>query len=138
MKLDHIGFITQDIKLFEKFWVDILGFKNVWESELSVELCEVLFGISTKAICRKYEKDGMRFEIHYVDNVHRQLTPFFRLGINHVCFEVENRKKWLEEHPKIPDVRIYHNPKGWDNIFLKDYEGNWIELRENLKKGGIK
>lgn len=130
MKLDHVGYVTNDPELFESFWVKIIGFKKVWESELTDDLADTLFN-TEGAKCLRYKKEEMTLEVH----VPKQLTddcgqPFFKSGINHICLFVEDREAFLKQYPFT--IHRYHNPGGWDNIFIRDFENNWIELRTKL------
>lgn len=131
--LDHVGWITNNPELFEKFWVDIIGFKKVYESKLSIELSQCLFNIPSEASCRKYQLGDMFIEIHVFDlPSERKELLFNRFGINHICWHLENRQAFLKEHNL--KAKIYNNPNNYQNIFIQDFEGNWIELRETFKK----
>jgi catechol 2,3-dioxygenase-like lactoylglutathione lyase family enzyme len=131
MKIDHVGWVTNDIQKFEGFWVKILGFKKIWESNLSPTMTQVLYGLNYGAKCARYQKGEMVVECHvFAQPVRVHKLPFARFGLNHICLHVESRKKFLKQYPF--KTRIYHNPKGWDNVFIRDFEGNWIELKEKL------
>lgn len=133
ISLQHVGWVTNNLELFEKFWVDILGFKRVWESRLPVELTQKLFGLSYGAICRRYELENITIEVHKFDEfIEEKKSPFNQFGINHICLLVENRIEFLKKYNF--DSYIYNNPAGHQNIFIRDMEKNWIELRENLGK----
>lgn len=140
IKIDHVGWVTNDIEKFESFWVDILGFKNIWESRLSPELSKILFGLEYGAICRRYQKGDDVIEIHKFDKqIEEKKSHFNQYGINHIALYVENRKELIKSISNYVDnigkkaiIHIYHNPSGWDNIFVQDFESNWIELRETL------
>lgn len=127
MKLDHVGYVTNNLKLFEKFWVKKLGFEKVFESHIPSEMSQALFGCNS-AYCARYKKEFI-IEVHVYDEpVYEGKRPFNVFGINHVALHVNNREEFIKPFKK----HIYHNPKGWDNIFIEDYEGNWIEVRTNL------
>ena len=140
IKLDHVGWITQNIKKFEAFWCDILGFEQVHESFLTPEMGYKLFQAGP-ALIRRYSHPDWEvdIEIHQF-NHHSDHGNFYyqfqRIGINHICIHTGgpgSRKEFLDSLPKGHfELHIYDNPKGWQNIFLQDYEGNWVELRENL------
>lgn len=131
MKLDHVGYVTNNLKLFEKFWVKELGFKKIFESTIESVMNRALFNTEgAKAI--RYKKNDTCIEVHVYDIPVKpfMFPPFNQFGINHIAIWVKNRDKFMQQHDF--DKRIYHNPKGWDNIFIKDYEGNWIEVRTTL------
>lgn len=132
IKLDHVGWVTNDPEKFEAFWGDILGFEKIWESYLIPELAQTLFGINCGARCLRYRKGDLTVEVHVFDEpVTEKTTPFHQFGLNHIALLVEDREEFLKLYDF--DVYIYHNPKGWDNIFVRDFEGNWIELKEPFK-----
>lgn len=129
MELDHVGWVTNNLSLFEKFWVEILGFKKVFESHIPDEMNQTLFGCNG-AYCARYTKD-FTIEVHVYDElVKEDRRKFNAFGINHIALHVDSRKDFLRKYPF--KTHTYHNPKGWDNIFIEDFEGNWIELRETL------
>ena len=79
----------------------------------------------------RYKRGGMVIEIHcFNKKVKESSQKFNRFGINHICLFVEDRKKFLKKYKF--DAKIYHNPKGHLNIFIRDFEKNWIELKEKL------
>jgi len=132
MKLDHVGWVTNDPEKFEAFWVDVLGFEKVWESYLPPELARTLFGIGCGARCLRYRRGDLTIEVHAFDEpVVERHTAFDRFGLNHIALHVEDRHEFLKQHDF--DTYVYHNPKGWDNIFVRDFEGNWIELKETFE-----
>lgn len=127
MSLDHVGWVTNNLKLFEEFWVDILGFEKIFESQIPNEMNQTLFGCNS-AYCARYKKD-FTIEVHVYDEpVYEKMPKFNTFGINHIALLVDDRKEFLKKFDF--QKRVYHNPKGWDNIFIRDFEGNWIELRE--------
>ncbi len=131
IKIDHLGWVTNDLKKFEKFWVKTLGFKKIWESYIPPVMAELLYGKPIGAKCLKYKKDNVIVECHLFDRPTKKSSlNFQRFGLNHIAIHVDNRKKFLKKYNF--KTHIYHNPKGWDNIFIRDFEGNWIELREKL------
>lgn len=131
MYLDHTGFVTSDLELFESFWVKILGFKRIFESYIDPEMNRVLFGLEGARAIR-YKKDAVVIEVHVYDDPIKvsKFPPFNVFGLNHISLHVKSRKAFLKKYDF--DKRVYHNPKGWDNIFIRDFEGNWIELRETF------
>ena len=135
---NHYGYVTKNIERFEKFWCDILGYKLLRESKVNPDLCEVLFGFRSGGTIRRYEnpKLGPDVEIHVFDNTEVEQYKFNRFGINHICLETGypgSRKEFVDKLPRDITVKIFNNPKGWKNYFIQDYDGNWIELREDIR-----
>ena len=133
---DHIGWITQDIKIFEEFWCNKLGFELIFESFLDKERSLALFGLETSGTIRRYQRETMVIEIHHLDSVSEASQDFNRFGLNHIALHVEDREAFLRElitgNNKVVPVHRHENPGGWFNLFIQDFEGNWIELRESL------
>lgn len=131
--LDHVGWITNDISKFESFWVHVLGFQLIATSKLGKERAVTLFGIESDADIRRYQLRSMVVEIHcFGENTKLSPTPFNREGINHVCLFVPDRDSFLAELPSTVKINTFNHPGGWKNIFLNDFEGNWIELRTGV------
>lgn len=126
LSLRHIGWVTHNWDLFERFWCNILGFKKVWESTLSPDKTKTLFGVEGETMCKRYDGYGVSIEIHQFANPREDATDFDRRGINHICLNVDDRESFLKIYPF--DKRVYHNPEGHDNVFIRDLEGNWIEI----------
>jgi len=125
--LRHVGWVTANPGLFERFWCQLMGFKKVWESRLSREMCQTLFDIDDEATCRRYEGHGTTIETHHFDKeISSERYPYNRFGIHHICLNVDDRIKLLKKYPF--EKRIYNNPAGHQNIFIRDFEGNWVEL----------
>lgn len=137
--IDHIGWITDREDLFEDFWCDILGYKLIKTTKIIPELMQNLFGYSSNGIIKRYSKKeaGPDLEIHVFNKGSCKSNPLFhRQGINHICLFTGgkgSREKFLKSIPSHL-IKAYKNPQGWMNYFIVDYEGNWIELRENLNE----
>ena len=133
---DHVGWVTDNLTRFEQFWVDILGFEKISEGILESDMTLLLFGIPGPADVRRYSwgDDQMDIEVHVFNGGSIPTSQSFnRFGINHCCFHVTDREALLKQLPETVTRHIYHNPKGWKNMFIQDFEGNWIELREKFK-----
>jgi catechol 2,3-dioxygenase-like lactoylglutathione lyase family enzyme len=138
--LDHVGFITDGIDTFEKFWCEVLGYKCIHESHMPAEMASELFNIHSPAEIRRYSHPDISpdVEIHVFGQWPSIASQNFnRFGLNHICLHTGgpgSRQEFLDGLPKsdLVELRVYDNPKGWQNIFLRDGEGNWLELREDL------
>lgn len=155
MKIHHIGWNTEHPELFEKFWVDFMGFELVFTSTLSAEKAAELFSIEWisdefespgPAEIRRYEhpkEELPAVEIHVWKGGTEGLEyfPYNVNGISHICLMVSDRFM-LADRAALHglEVRRFTNHeefesmegtamRSWENIFIRDYEGNWIELR---------
>ena len=136
--LDHVGWVTNNPKLFESFWCVILGFKLIKTGELSRELCMTLFSYPGSATAQRYAHPewSTDIEIHIFNGPQAESDRYFEgHGINHICFHTGgpgSRQLFLEQLPSSVVSYVYDNPAGWQNIFIRDFEMNWVELRETL------
>lgn len=134
MRIDHIGFITRDVQRFEAFWCSVLKFECKHISTLSREAAQTLFGIDAEASIKRYFYGDMSVEIHdFGKNTVEASQSFARFGINHFCFYVSDRDEFIKNLPSNVAIKVFDNPGGWKNIFIRDYEDNWIELRTTIK-----
>jgi len=138
LSLDHVGWTTRNVEAFEAFWCDIVGYKRSQLSTVSGEMLSALFGVAGTAEIRRYHHDLMTpdIEIHCFSEG-SQMAPmgFHRDGLSHVCLMTGSsgsRKAFIAGFPSWVEVKIFNNPKGWENIFVRDLEQNWIELRERF------
>ena len=129
-----MGWVTNYPEKFEEFWIKVMGFKKIWESKLSPELCKELFDINYGATCRRYQKDDVVIEVHIFDKMVSKNSPVFNhYGLNHICLLVDDREKFIEQMEKEGiETKIYNNPKGHQNVFVRDFEGNWVEIYKIL------
>ena len=127
----HVGWLSNNIDLFERFWCDVMGFVRIWESGPDKGMFKDLFNIDASGTVRRYEKDGITIEVHFFDPpAPEDSSPFYKRGINHICLLVDDRNRFLKIHPF--ETHIYNNPKGHQNIFIRDLEGNWIEIYQRM------
>lgn len=134
--IEHVGFITTSRAKFESFWCEVLGYRKVKESHLPPGLVTSLFNIERPVATVRYEHpdgSGPDIEIHIVGGARPTELPepgdFFSAPINHVCLKVADKVAFLKSLPI--DVRQHLWQGGeWLYSFVRDYEGNWIEIRQ--------
>lgn len=152
--MHHVGWVVPSRERFEKFWCDILGFELCHEGTLSEAKTYELFKRRLSAKVYRYRRDDFNLEIeihvfsdaedyglnNYLEylklknDVGVGLFDFTVLGINHICLTVEDRDQFLADLPEDIKRHIYDDPRGWQNVFIKDYDSNWIELRTPPKE----
>jgi catechol 2,3-dioxygenase-like lactoylglutathione lyase family enzyme len=131
--IEHVGWITDDQAKFESFWCDILGFKTLKTGEVTSELTEALFDIEGGAKIARYGREDIEtdIEIHvFPEGSTPTLQMFDRFGINHICINVPDKEKFMALLPETVTRKVYQNPLGWSNTFIRDFEDNWVEVRE--------
>lgn len=138
--IEHIGWTSKDRMLFEEFWCKLLKFELIKTSEIDSALTKALFGFEGGAKVYRYRRPVIGgfclcpdIEIHVFNNPPVDCSlAYNRMGISHVCIKVTDKDKFLElikSFPKQVLYSKYDNPGGWTNLFIRDYEGNWIEVR---------
>ena len=134
IRLDHVGYITSDPDRFERFWVQIVGFEKRHESVLTEEMAQQLFGLPGPAQIRRYFLGTDSIEIHVFPNSQIPPTPkeFSRFGLNHIALHLEDRDQFIRELPAGVKIHSFQNPGGWTNVFIEDFEGNYVELRYTM------
>lgn len=132
-RIGHVGVLSNNLSLFESFWCDIVGFRKVWESELSSQKAQALFGVPTTAKIVRYSGFGdTLLEVHVpTQQVALRETQFFRFGFNHLCIEITDRERFVHHLPSTVGIHRFDNPGGWENVFIRDFDGNWLEVRQS-------
>ena len=57
------------------------------------------------------------------------ITPsnqkFYRYGLNHICLNTGgpgSKEEFAKSLPELVEKRVYKNPGGWTNIFIRDFQ----------------
>jgi catechol 2,3-dioxygenase-like lactoylglutathione lyase family enzyme len=139
VKLDHIGWCVEDVDTFERFWVSQLGYTKVRDDYLLEDLGWFFFRASHPVRICRYEHPTLPVVevhcFHQFDTVEGGSKRFQQLGINHICLHTGgpgSRDELLGRLSDDVEKIVFDNPGGWKNIFLRDLESNWIELRETI------
>lgn len=132
--VEHVGLVSARPELFDRFWCEVLGYEKSFENRPPAELFSSLFGVQRSARVARYSRAGsVDIEVHtFTSGKDLEVGGFDRLGWNHVALRVGNRTDFLLTLPLGVRIHRYDNPGGWENIFIQDYEGNWIEVREDF------
>ncbi len=135
--IKHTGIVTKHLPTSLKFYRDLLGLKIVDEGRLKGYLITELLGFGSHTIDLQYVKlappnNSCLLEIYYfIEPKDFRNYPNF----NHICFETNNLDKLckkLEDN----DVLLLSEPSNLPNhriVFCRDYDGNLIELSEEIK-----
>jgi catechol 2,3-dioxygenase-like lactoylglutathione lyase family enzyme len=135
----HVGIVTKDIQQQLKFYKDLLELEIYYNQQEGGKYLENLLGIkNTTANIYKLGKNNQIF-IELLsfkesnDSLNKKLNDF---GITHFAITVENIDK-LYNNMKNNNVFFITEPIVTDSnknkvCFCKDYDGNYIELVENL------
>jgi catechol 2,3-dioxygenase-like lactoylglutathione lyase family enzyme len=139
--VDHIGINVEDLGAAKEFFIG-LGFTVAGEAAMQGELVERVTGLKDvkddlvmlQAPDGQFNVELVKFH-HPIDEAGIQPSPANKLGLRHLCFEVEDvdgivadlkRKGYL----LVGDLQTYENI--WKLCYVRGPEGIIIELAEQL------
>jgi len=123
MELNHIALTVTNHQEITDFYQDILGFQTMRVFELEEQLSEKIFGISTDVAVAVLTRDELSIEV-FVSN-----TPVIQ-GFGHICLNVDKRVEIIRKAKAMSYKVISIDRGSYDLIFIKDKNGNLIELKE--------
>lgn len=135
---DHIGFFTNDADRLVEFYRRTLNFTVEREEILPASITRAVFGLSRPCRMIKLVPSGARggFSPLKVEIFHPLGLRLARrrnaiVGQNHCSFSVRNLRAFLRRlrAGRVPLIQARRN--GRTVFFLKDPDGNRIEIRES-------
>lgn len=127
---------TDDIRKFERFWVEVLGFERVMMRPATTDnLCEALFSNKGDLTLSVYQHPKAMAPTLMVTRLHQDSASHGRyqaldgLGMNYLTLNVGKKgslQSFLDDLPE--SVKVH---RGAHATFIQDYEGNIIELQED-------
>jgi len=126
---DHIGVFTNNPGGLIKFYTDKLGFTKEKEDALSKSTMEAIFNFPYDCNLVRLGLGNVKIEIFApVSVMENKIDNIF--GYNHWGFVVPEREKFLQElkNRKVEIIEIKRD--GRPVYFIKDPDGNRIEIRE--------
>ena len=126
---DHIGIFTNNPGKLVKFYTDKLGFTKEKEDMLSRSIMESIFGVLADCSLIRLGLGNVKIEIFApVSVMENKIDNIF--GYNHWGFVVPDRNKFLDELKNSGVDIIEVKRDGRSVYFIKDPDGNRIEIRE--------
>ena len=123
MKLEHIALSVSDYKEIEKFYMNILGMKQIKNFILRKELTSNIFEINEEITVYLLQKDKVTFEIFIT-------TGYRKKAFDHICISIKNREKFITKVLLNGYKVIRIERELFDLIFIKDNDGNIFEIKE--------
>ena len=123
MKLEHIALSISDYKEIEKFYMNILGMKQIKNFVLRKELSATIFEINEEITVFLLQKDRVVFEIFIT-------TEYRKQAFDHVCISIKNREGLINKAMVNGYKVIRIDRELFDLIFIKDKDGNIFEIKE--------
>lgn len=134
--ISHAGLTVRDFEKAVKWYYDMFGLRLVSEQVLEKEQVEMLYplyGIHNTRIRLGFlraPKGGVIEIFEFTPVLDAQKTVWNRPGLTHFALDVKNVNKWYNTL-KEKGVYFFSGPQntdGTDWVFLKDPDGNLIEL----------
>jgi catechol 2,3-dioxygenase-like lactoylglutathione lyase family enzyme len=138
---DHIGILTNNASKLADFYIHKLGFKKEKQEILPASLAKPIFGISSDcqfirlasakidSARSSLRSKGIKIEIFQPRSLCFSDKLMVR-GYNHWGFCVNDKKKFCQEL-KRKKVRIIEAKRNGHSVyFIKDPDGNRIEIRD--------
>jgi len=126
---DHIGIFTNHAQRLLSFYVKKMGFKEVGEEILPKSIMKSIFGIASE--CRFITLAASRARIELFQLLPARLKKKEKTftGYNHWGYVVDNREKFCRqlEKKKVRIIKVLR--KDHFVYFIKDPDGNMIEIR---------
>jgi len=123
MKLEHIALSISDYKEIEKFYMNILGMKQIKNFILRKELTSNIFEINEEITVYLLQKDKVTFEIFIT-------TKYRKQAFDHVCISIKNREEFINKVLQSGYKVIRIEREIFDLIFVKDKDENIFEIKE--------
>ncbi len=141
MKLRHVGIVVTDLESMIHFYRDLLGLKIIKRMDESDQFINKVCGVKEAGltIVKMATPDGDIVELlYYRSHLSRRLSgKIYRPGFSHVAFTVRDLKAEYQTLSKAgvrfvspPSISPDHQAKV---AFCQDFQGNFIELVEELK-----
>lgn len=134
----HTGIVVKDLKKSLHLYQDILGMEKFSEGNLNTDLVKKLYNVDSKLTYVKLKaiEDNNEhlflLELIYYHKKNIEIPKTY----NHIAFTIYNIQEvyWrLKEN----EVQVYSAPIKHNNVklmFCRDYDGNLLELVEEIKK----
>ncbi len=125
MKMRHVALHCERPENCDRFYKDLLGFKETGSKTVSADLMERIFGLSVCHMIRYYAVSGCDLEIFIGPRPAAESR-----GVAHLCIDVGKREPFLDKCRRF-GVEILRIPKpdGTDLIFITDFDGNRFEIK---------
>jgi len=123
MKLAHIALSVSDYKEIEKFYINVLGMKQIKNFVLRKSLAANIFDINEEITVFLLQKDKVIFEIFITTGNRKQ-------AFDHVCISIKNRESFINKVLLNGYQVIRIERELFDLIFIKDKDGNIFEIKE--------
>lgn len=135
IEFNHIGIFTGHHKRLLDFYLPVLGFKKEYQTILPKEVMYPIFGIPYECHMVKIIGGGIALEIFWLDDYKLKSEGRWMSGYNHFGLEVKDRDRFIKRLKTRFKAKIIKVDRGGRFVyFIRDPDGNLIEVKEALKK----
>ncbi len=107
----------------EAFFTEVLGMEKVGGFKIDSALAEKIFKIKQEVETAIFVKGNVKIELFITG---REAVPSF----NHVCFEIPDRKSFVERCRRLGIKPIIVEKTGKSMLFVRDFSGNLFEIKD--------
>ena len=129
MRVSHVALASSSDEKADRFYQGVLGLTKTRTVTLPASIMKSIFDLDKECKKTDYEDGEIRFEIFFTGEKGLRTTR-----PDHVCLEVDDLEIFLEncEAMKVEIIKV---AKGESTvIFIKDYDGNFFEIKETSEK----
>jgi catechol 2,3-dioxygenase-like lactoylglutathione lyase family enzyme len=126
----HFGILSKNPEKLKKFYTESLEFEEGETRLLPVDLVDQIFSISSPCYLTKLKRGSVLLEIFSLTDLQTHEREWTTVGYNHWGMGVEDKERFVQDlkQKNVPVMEIEHS--GRMIYFVKDPEGNLIEIYE--------
>ncbi len=134
----HAGITVSDFNKAVRFYWDMFGCPLVGVADTPPERVKSFFGVDAEApACKigwiRVPGGGVLEIFAFTPHLPATSVPWNQIGLTHISFNVRNLDRW-HDHLAGKGVEIVSrpekSPRGHSFFFVKDFDGNLIELMD--------
>jgi len=127
----HVGLFTKSPKKLIEFYTEKLGFELGESKQISSDWMEQIFGLQADCQLTKLKFGDLIIEIFSPQRGELQDRKAPMVGFNHLGIGVEDKKSFVQYLEKKGMPVLILGKKGRFVYFIRDPEGNLIEIYES-------
>jgi catechol 2,3-dioxygenase-like lactoylglutathione lyase family enzyme len=126
----HFGILARNPNELKEFYIKCLGFEEGKTRLLPADLVDQIFSIPSPCYLTKLRRGSLVLEVFSLTDLQTHKRESATVGYNHWGMGVEDKEQFVHDlkQKSVPVLEIEHS--GRMIYFLKDPEGNLIEIYE--------
>lgn len=125
IRFNHVALWNRSERNANIFYGKLLGLDEQYRFSLDAVLAEKIFAIRQPLQAIVFANAHYRIEV-FLSEAEQLQIPF----INHICFEIENRKKFLQKCNEFGVETTVIPRNGGQTVFIRDFDGNLFEIKD--------